>query len=180
MKTKVKKLLILLAALALPIFVFIFLKTFGKNEFSVAPLFQETVPPVSAMCGPVAAPYILDESRLKELRWSVDDSLTLYVFNTVVFDEKELTLRLSESQAGESVELHNITSDSTQQSEDRDPIVMGASAIQQLLSCFFIMEKKTNAVLVDSERRIRGHYNLSEREEIDRLLVEIKIIQKEY
>jgi hypothetical protein len=176
MKTKIKKTLILLSALALPIFIFIFLRTFGKNEFNVEPLFQQAPLPVSPECGSTAtAPYMLEEKKLTELRWSINDSLTLYVFNIVPFDETELTIRLAESQEGVGLQIHKITSDSTQLSEDKDPIVMSASAVGQLYTCFFLMQK-VNAVLVDSKRRIRGHYNLVEREEIDRMLVEVKII----
>jgi hypothetical protein len=37
-----------------------------------------------------------------------------------------------------------------------------------------------DAVLVDSKRRIRGQYDLKDRDEVDRLITEVAIIFKQY
>jgi hypothetical protein len=42
------------------------------------------------------------------------------------------------------------------------------------------MPEESDVVLVDFEKRIRGQYDVSSLEEMDRLIVEMKIILKRY
>lgn len=180
---KIKQTVILLVAFVLPIGIFVFLKTLGKNEFDVAPLHQEGSVNVSTECGvSYQSPYVVPLKVLSDLRWSKTDSLTLYVFDNPLMDDKAVSNKLAGVYSDEELQLHKITTDSlgTGRSEDKDPIVKDAVSIEQLQECFFLMEHKKNAVLVDTRQRIRGYYDLSSREEIDRLAVEIKIILKKY
>lgn len=155
----------------------------GKNEFAVAPFYQEGIVPVESSCGiEYKTPYTVPENVLSDLQWSEEDSLTLYVFEAMPFDEKALTLRLADDFSGNELELHKIITDSTSvgTGEDVEPIIKDPVTVEQLQECFFIMEKNKNAVLIDKQRKIRGYYNLSEREDEDRLVVELAIILKRY
>lgn len=180
---KSKQLIILSLAFVLPIMIFIFLKTLGKNEFAVEPLYQLGAINVSVDCGvEYKTPYTVSQRVLEDLYWSEQDSLTLYVFDVLQFDEAAVTTKLKETYSGEELELHKVISDSLSigKGQDMNPILRDAVTIEQLMDCFFIMEKGKNAVLVDKLKRIRGHYDLSKREEIDRLAVEVKIMLKKY
>lgn len=180
---KIKQTIILLTAFVLPIGIFVFLKTMGKNEFAVEPLHQTGTMQVSTECGVAyQTPYTVPQHVLADLRWSNQDSLTLYVFDNKDFDEKVVTTKLKESNTHPELQLHKILSDSARvaNSEDKDPLIRDAVSIEQLQECFFILEKNKNAVLVDKQQRIRGYYDLSSREEVDRLALEIKIILKKY
>src|SRR6478609_6842800 len=75
-----KKVLFLFLALLLPIAVFVFLKSFGKNEFAVKPLFQETVES-SVNCKSVSykVPYFVHDSVLSQVGWINTDSITLLI-----------------------------------------------------------------------------------------------------
>lgn len=180
---KIKQTIILLTAFVLPIGIFVFLKTMGKNEFAVEPLHQTGEMQVSTECGVVyQTPYVVPQHVLTDLRWSNQDSLTLYVFDNIEFDEKAVTIKLRETNAHPELQLHMILRDSLVAiaGQDQDPIIRDAVSIEQLQECFFILEKDRNAVLVDKRQRIRGYYDLSSREEVDRLALEIKIILKKY
>lgn len=178
-----KQAVILSLALVMPIGIFIFLKTLGKNEFDVAPLHQQGLLPVSVECGvDYKTPYTISSSVLEELQWSAADSLTLYVFGHGDLDERAVTLRLKDSFTINELQLHKVSADSLAAAggEDSEPIIKDAVTIEQLKECFFILEKDKNAVLVDRQRRIRGYYDLGKRDDLDRLAVELKIILKKY
>ena len=49
-----------------------------------------------------------------------------------------------------------------------------------LRNCIFLLGQSTNAVLIDAERRICGQYDLTDLDEADRLIMEMKIILKQY
>lgn len=46
--------------------------------------------------------------------------------------------------------------------------------------CVFFMKADSDVVVLDKERRIRGYYVGSSREDVDRLIVELKIMLKKY
>jgi hypothetical protein len=51
---------------------------------------------------------------------------------------------------------------------------------EQLAHCFLFLKKPWTTILIDREKRIRGYYAPSTREESDRLIVEMKILLKKY
>jgi len=55
-----------------------------------------------------------------------------------------------------------------------------ADEIRELRECILLMPPRTSVVLLDRQGRIRGYYDGSERDEVDRLIVEIKIIIRNY
>jgi hypothetical protein len=46
--------------------------------------------------------------------------------------------------------------------------------------CVFLVNEPWQAVLLDQDKRIRGYYDLRNRDEEDRLRVELKILLKKY
>ena len=68
------KVLFLFLALGLPIVVFVFLKLFGKNQFAVAPLFQDSIQsPVGCNSFAYQTPYTIPDSLLTKLEWNSID-----------------------------------------------------------------------------------------------------------
>jgi hypothetical protein len=180
---KGKKIIILLLTFVLPISIFIFLKTLGKNEFAVEPLHQEGIIETSADCElQYSAPYTVPESILKDIRWTEENNLTLYLFANSTFDELAISNQLSEKYNAKELKSYKLSNDTIVTSAPNIfiAVTLSASAKMQLQTCYFMLAANTNAVLIDQQRRIRGYYNLLEREDIDRLMVEIEIILKKY
>lgn len=161
-----KKILFLILALLLPAILFLFLKMFGRNEFDVPVLYQEGIENAPATCNyhyPV--PYRIADTVMAALPLNKRDSLFVFYFDPAVRPAME---RIP--------------------SELRDaPIhVISASEIPPtfdktlLRECILLMHRDTSVALVDHRNRIRGYYKGSDRDEIDRLIVEMKIILKQY
>lgn len=160
------KSILLILALVLPVLIFVFLKFFGKNEFTVEPLFAQG-PPVTNGCPDLPrGQYYLSGELLTDLGWSASDSLSLFL----VGDDPQRNI------------FEDRVRDDFSETEIRIASVSGISAdsLSHLRTCYFFMNEPYNLLLVDRQRRIRGIYQAENREEIDRLLVEAKIILKKY
>lgn len=160
------KLVLLILALALPVLIFVFLKFFGKNEFTVEPLFAEGPPAVSGCPEYPQGQYCLPAELLAGLNWSTADRLTLI---WVGGDQQHNAFedRLREDFTIAEMKIASVSGIST-------------DSLQHLRTCCFFMNEPYDLLLVDEQRRIRGIYQAENREEIDRLLVEAKIILKKY
>lgn len=160
---KVKKTLFLLLALLLPIVVFLFLKIFGKNEFAVPPLYSNAMPDVPKGCSSVVIPYHIPDSVLQSLVLS-NDSLGLIWFGKLADERSKHYKKITEAY-------------------NEDPIVninLDNEQAQALAKCVFFLKSPYDMVLVDRKGMIRGQYVSDDREEIDRLKIEIDIILKKY
>ena len=163
---KGQKLIFLTLALLLPVAVFVFLKLFGKNEFNVPVMHQDSVAGIPAACNfEYTAPYRIADSVIQFTQGNRSDSL--YVF---YFDES-----LNTAMGRIAVEF------------DGAPITMASPSalgsftdLAVLRECILLMEPDTSVALVDHRNRIRGYYDGHDRDEVDRLIVEIKILLKEY
>ncbi|HEX5168134.1 MAG TPA: hypothetical protein VFW11_03100 [Cyclobacteriaceae bacterium] len=162
-----KKSIYLMLALALPIGVFLFLKFFGKNEFHVEPLFQSSVP-VDTMCNlSYTFPYVIPDSVVRQFDIN-DHELTLVVFEKDEMKneiEREVR-RVEEEFSSEPVRIIR------QEGVD--------TGVQYLRRCTFLMNDNVTISLVDKRGRIFGQYDGSSLEDMDRLIVEMKIILKKY
>ena len=161
-----KKITFLFLALLLPVAVFLFLKTFGKNQFEV---------PVKYAVGPIeppedcqfeyATPYRIADSLFSTLNLNRNDSLVVFYFG--------VSLKTAMNRV--AVEFHG------------DPVTivspedigrkMDARLVQE---CVLLMPADSSIALADHKKRIRGYYDGTDRDEIDRLIVEMKIILKQY
>ncbi len=161
---QIRKGIFLGLALLLPIAIFIFLKLFGKNEFDVAAFYQDEVPPPSADCNVVySAPYRLPDSVMTLIRTAGESRLYL-----VSFTSARLPERISEKMtAGELSFVDFKTRDER--------------AAHRLKKCAFILRSENkDLVMIDHDGKIRGYYSSSDREDVDRLLLELDILLKKY
>lgn len=165
---KFKKSLYLGLALILPIGVFLFLKFFGKNEFDVEPLFRETVS-INPDCeNDYSFPYVIPDSIASAFHVAKRDKLTLMVFtnNNLKEEIQKQVNRIREEFSNDPVVINNVDEMNTN--------------FSYLKNCIFLMQDQLNVALIDNEKRIRGQYDASSLEDMDRLIVEMKIILKQY
>jgi hypothetical protein len=185
----VKKSIFLSLALLLPIAVFLFLKFFGKNEFAVEPLFQHEVQ-VSADCNGVKykTPYVIPDSIFVKFRKPAD-SVTLVIFqDEVVANQQEQSIQLSRVKkefAGDQLNVVVVSKDTTLSKVKQGEILSCLCSVSNqeftmLRNCVFLLPSVNDAVVIDSKRRIMGQYALTNREDADRLILELKIILKKY
>ena len=157
------KKILLIIALLFPIGVFVFLRFFGKNEFSIPVYYEKGVdnPPTSCNRN-YQVPYQVSDSLLINLGWS--GRPVLIVADTSQSVQKGL-MRLDEELSAEIQTIYL--------SGDRD-------YSDQVFMCDLLLQKPWTTVLLDDQRRIRGYYDPNAREEVDRLIVELKILLKKY
>jgi hypothetical protein len=159
-----KKIILLFLALLLPVCVFLFLKTFGKNQFDVPPLYHEEFP--EAACGiSYSAPYVLPDSVMKSIKVGKAD-VPLFIID---FSSKSGLHRIQEEVTPEEVSIIPSSDLSTD-----------TNRISFIRNCILIVKPGFDLVLIDNQKRIRGYYKSTDREEVDRLLVELEIILKKY
>ena len=162
---KIKKAIYLFLALLLPVCVFLFLRGFGKNEFIVKPLYVDEYPPQLEGCAPYKKkPYVLPDSIVRKYSNS-EDSLTVIFFGMLKAEAANQFRRVEEQMRDQGVATVAIEDTLTN---------------SKMMRCVFFLQQPIDVVLFDTNGTIRGNYAGSDREEIDRLLTEITIIQKQY
>lgn len=147
-----KKGILLLLALALPALVFVFLKRFGKNEF-VVPVFHAEVPEWTLHDCPTAAAPLRYKSEQTEDGIRI---VTTQSLDTIEFDLRRV-----------------------EQNIDRNLYRIVAVA-RDSVRCALLLRDNESDVLIDSAGQIRGYYRIGSREETDRLILELKILLKQY
>jgi len=162
-----RKIIYLFIALMLPGLIFIFLKRFGKNEFDIPVFYQTTADSLNAVCRThYKSPYRISDSALLQLGWNKKKA-TVFLFNWNS-SGKELN-RLSDTFAESEYDLIKVTF--------AEPDTM---KYKELAACVFFVGVPRDLVLMDEQKRIRGYYVSASREEMDRLIVELKILLKKY
>lgn len=160
-----KKIVYLFLALLLPIGVFLFLRAFGENEFSIPVYYETEMPEYPTSCQfSYSIPYTIPDSILQTTGWK-GESVALLIADTspeVIKNMKHL--------------------DEEFKSTDFQKIYPYQDAAQwdSWCTCFFFLKKPWSVVLIDQARKIRGYYAPNSREEMDRLTVEMKILLKQY
>lgn len=186
-----KKVLFLFLALGLPIAVFLFLKLFGKNEFAVTPLFQDSVSNQAGCSAFVyQAPYAIPDSILTELGWSTSDSIMLVVFDDKIkekrYSESAQIQRIQEEFPSEKFSIRCIVENGESQWLTSLPkpveiYELSHDEFTTVRNCIFLLPESKDAVIIDSKKRIRGQYNLNNMEDGDRLVVhEMNILFNKY
>lgn len=162
---KGKKLLFLFLALLFPIVIFVFLKLFGSNEFQVPVFHLEGQIVVPESCDTsYRAPYSLGETVMAGLGMNKGDSLYVLYF---------------EPSGGSAVErvVYEFRDDPVQVLAEAESGWRDATYVRR---CVLLMDAGSSIALVDHLGRIRGYYRGDDRDEVDRLIVEMKIILKQY
>jgi hypothetical protein len=159
--TRPIKFLLLFLALLLPGLIYVFLKSFGKNEFQVPALFQDEVPVVAGCESyPRVAPYHVPASTVARLGLR-SNSLSL-----VAFEPNNALPALSRVK--------------NEFGDEGFAYVEPADSLRLSAACELILQPPANVVLVDGTGLIRGQYDVSDRDEVDRLILEMKILLKKY
>ena len=170
-------------AIALPLLIPLFLTLFGKNQFGVEPLYQKDSIQVSSDCKTTyKVPYRVPEQALRELTWHNENDVTLYIFENESEDILQILEKIDNSYHKEQVRICFVSEVGTQINPVSKPVnrvVITNEYIHKLRKCVFLMDTNASIVLIDKDRRIRGYYELRNREEIDRLLVELELILQE-
>jgi len=167
-----KKTLYLVLALVLPVSIFVFLKLTGKNQFAIPVYYSSGVDSLSSVCGgDYSKPYLIPDSVLKRLNWQKKECSLFLLGKTNGLELKRLNDVFSLELIG-SYSLNDPTKPNNYQLSDAD--------FSRWKNCVFIAKPFVNIVLMDNERRIRGYYSVGSREEMDRLIVEMKILTKQY
>lgn len=156
-----KKFGYLFLALLLPGLIFVFLRKFGKNEFSIPVYYEEGVQETTSGCGSYPVPYKVADSVMQMIR--AEHKPVLVLADTSI-EVKKNVARLTDELDGSFSVVKSKKHAAWARWED----------------CVFLLHKPWTAVLVDHHGQIRGYYAPRTREETDRLLVELRILLKQY
>lgn len=157
---KSKKIIFLFLALLVPSLIFVFLKMFGTNEFDIEVFYDQNMPAFTDNCDVLyKLPYHLPDSTIREVSGRGDSAVFIHFGNPDALFISRVLSRYKDDPVG-----HHVF--------ERDEAV--------LKKCIFILEEPFDVALVDRKGRIRGQYNSSEREEVDRLITEIAILIRKY
>jgi hypothetical protein len=155
-----KQIILLAIALLMPVAVFLFLKGFGKNEFNVPPLFTDSIPTVRNCNDNVSLPYFISPASLDESAISID---SLACISFLPKGSPDRLPRVKNKYSADPLKFFEIDPSNREKKE-----------------CVYFLQEPFDVALVDSKGRIRGQYNSSKRDEVDRLITEIAIIFKKY
>jgi hypothetical protein len=160
-----KKTIFLFLALILPTCIFLFLKFFGRNEFTVDPFYVDVVPERAEGCTAVV-----------DLPYSIPDSIMAQLPE----ENAELIFVKFGDFKGESAnQIRRIKEEFT-----KDPVALlslpATPKSDYWRNCVFFLKEPFDAVMIDRHGVIHGQYSSADREEIDRLITEVSILLKKY
>lgn len=209
MKGQKKNLKIVFLSLMLlaPVAIYLFLRIFGQNEFGIPIYYSEGIPADSAVCTQNNHPHrvdlsgVINDPNAKENLLSGKLSV-IALLSEFDSDLKERTSKLSRIASAlsdsEIFQIVMIESNGTSKNiQGKGSLIietgiiktiqsdiekMREFAICQLVVLNFNNENwNSNAriVLVDDLQRIRGYYSIDDFDDMDRLILEVKILANE-
>jgi hypothetical protein len=192
-----KKQVILLLTLAIPVAVFLFLKIFGENKYEVPVFFAQGI----EGCSNQSQPHVVN---LKSLKISPKSHCVVAVMDSNDnAANRELITELVRVQDGfynsgepQFILLTNLQSQQTKtglidlcKAIGLNPTFtilhnLSASEMSDFMECGLGLGKPdggqpTDLILIDDEGRIRGFYPRNDKEETDRLILELKILKND-
>jgi hypothetical protein len=162
-----KKITYLFLALLVPGLVFVFLKFAGSNRFDI-PVYPQEGLPLKSACGEVKGPYQVPDSAWQALTVAAVTKATVAQFPAEGLNAAAVANAVKE-EIGNDVTFIPMAD-----------MISDSASLARWKSCVFLLEGPRQAVLIDSQRRIRGFYDLRNRDEVDRLRVELKILLEKY
>ena len=164
-----RKIITLCLALLLPGLIFLFLKFFGKNEFDVTPLYQQADSEFPSACHiDYPVPYLIPDSVMQRFGAPAGSTLRVLAFiDSAALELPKQINRVEEAFAGESVTVFRLEEKNT-------------GSLDWLQKCVFLLEKEQTVVLLDASGKIYGQYEGASLDDMDRLIVELKILLKQY
>lgn len=163
MTNKVLKFIFLIAILAIPVIIFLFLKSYGDNRFDI--------------------PYYYTRGGISEFPdCSYPQDTFRVAMNNKNNKRANVTLFFSENSEFTSTDLVNTRSRLQALFRDNFSFVahgfnatMDSASFMKLMHCGFVTDTVNQFILHDDRGIIRGYYK-TDLEELDRLIVETKIL----
>jgi hypothetical protein len=153
----------LFVGLLFPILIFLFLRFFGKNEFNIPVYYENGIDSLKTECPFVySKPYALPDS----------------IFSRFNEEKKPMLITLDSSVAARKNFAR--IDEEIGRSQYAFTTLHGEDLNNPIIPCVLLLNKPWTTVLVDGQRRIRGYYSPNTLEEADRLIVEMKILLKQY
>lgn len=150
-------------ALVVPGLIFVFLKFAGRNEFDIPLYYEDGLPPLDGCPETAAGPY-----RITKSGTAIGDSICVVVFDVPqdLLQRRKFDLK---DELGDGYALI-----------DMPRLIPDSAEYVLWKTCRIRMKEPWNTALIDAGGHIRGYYEIGNREEMDRLRVELKILLKRY
>lgn len=173
-----KKFIYLFLALALPGLIFVFLKRFGKNEFTVPVYFEAGLVPDSICNLSAPAPYHVPDSIIQKIGFTSSIIKVAVVYPFVKDDLTEI-IRVKDKYVSDSVEVIVISGIPNNPKTDLRIQFLDYKDFGSTVLCWLQVNEPWSVVLLDDKNQIRGYYDGS-RDEMDRLDLELSILLEKY
>ena len=169
--------IILIAVLILPVGIFLFLKKFGENRFEVPIYHEKGLVFEGEGCNTESAPHIVPAILPG---YSYESGLSIIFFREMDWNvpggEYEQVVRVCEFIEDKPVRTFRISENSLEGSLCVSDVSVEKEKVEVWKKCGFALDDVGQWVLVDDLGRIRGYYEIDDREEADRLFMEIDIL----
>jgi hypothetical protein len=175
-----KKFLYLFLALALPGLIFLFLKKFGKNEFKVQTYFEEGLKPDSICNVSSIGPYQVPDSIISKIGFNRTKAIRVAITYPFVKDDLTEVGRIKSKYAMDSVEILIISGVPNNPKSEIPITFFDFNNFGNVVWCWLRVAEPFSVVVLDNENKIRGYYDGSKRDEMDRLDMELSILLKKY
>ncbi len=164
------KITFLIATLAIPVIIFVFLKLYGENKFSIPVYYEDGVQVLFTECDFDDSPYTVAVGRSNDRRANV----TVFFEQKAAFgttDLRNITTRLR------SLFPNDLTFNAFGSSgvDTAGLTPLDSAGFKKMMHCDFVTDTVNQFILHDHKGRIRGYYE-TDLDEVDRLIVEIKIL----
>ena len=185
---KLIKRVLLFTALLLPVLIFVFLKSFGKNQFDI-PVYNHTNISREISCHNITMPHVVGELKIENDILVANCVVNIYQkFDTAIKEvEMKGLMKVKDRLEGEEeVVIYSIGSSNSASTIEElikkyqiegfwQVHQVDAQSLNDFVNCELMISGNYSLTLVDEEGRIRGYYYGTE-EEIDRLILETKIL----
>ena len=174
-----KKWLYLFLALALPGLIFVFLKKFGKNEFALPVYFEKGIV-ADSLCGfsSNTVYQVPDSTIAKYFSWK--SGARVVVVYPFVKDDLSEVERIGSKYSKEELEMALLSGIPNNPHSTLPVQFLDYNQFGITVHCLFRVQEPWSVVLLDNENKIRGFYDGSRRDEMDRLDLELSILLKKY
>lgn len=174
----IKKPVLLFIALILPVSIFLFLHYFGQNEFEIPIYHKSPSQDIPADCQfDYQYPYKVVNSGI-ELSGPTIVYFTSGLTDELLEDSKSQLARLREEFESNAPKLILLGMANGSVTTGVD-MVVDSAAYEIEKKCIFLAGSN-RLVLIDTEKQIRGYYENASLKEVDRLIVELKILFRNY
>jgi hypothetical protein len=175
-----KKSLYLFLALALPGLIFVFLKFFGKNEFEV-PVYYSDGLKADSICHVIkAGPYQIPDSVLRKVGSQKQNITRIVAVYPFIKDDLSEFSRMVDKYKPDGVETIIVSGIPNLPRTSIPVTQLNYDSFGWVVTCGLRVSEPWSVVLIDSKNQIRGYYDGSRRDEMDRLDLEMSIILKKY